>query len=82
MTSPLEKWPILIRGELKIRLEFERNSLDECYNYSECSNKPNEDDQIIRIRGAAAIIDIRRQCVRDVRIITSTVNCKKLTDKW
>ena len=68
MTSPLQKWVISIRGELKIRLEFGRSSLDERYNYSEGSNKPNEDDQIIRVRGAAAIIDVCRQCVRDVRI--------------
>ena len=71
----------LIRGELKIRLEFECNGLDERYNYSECSNKPNEDDQIIRVQGAAAIIDVRRLRVRDVRIITLTVNCKKSTVK-
>ena len=43
MTSPLEKWPISIRGELKIRPQFERNGLDERYNCSEDSNKPNED---------------------------------------
>ena len=39
-----KKWPISIRGELKIRLEFERNSLDEHHNNSKGSNKPNEDD--------------------------------------
>ena len=64
--SPLEKWPISICGELKIRLELERNGLDKRYNYSEGSNKPNEDNQIIRVRGAAVIIDVRRQHVRDV----------------
>ena len=68
MTTPLQKWPISIRGELKIRLEFKRNGLEEHYNYSEGLNKPNKDDQIIRVRGAAVIIDVRRQRVREIQI--------------
>ena len=47
------KWLISECGDLEIRLEFERNGLDKCYNYSEGSHKPNEDDQVIQVRGVA-----------------------------
>ena len=41
--APLEKWLISECGDLEIGLEFKCNGLDERYNYSEGSHKPDEE---------------------------------------
>ena len=43
------KWLISMREGLEIRLEFEPNGLDARYNYSEGSQKPNEDAQELEL---------------------------------